>query len=255
MWLLFLVPACAVAVLSCLRLVRAAATADAMTELSQEHSEEVAIGLYETAYLSGGPSRVVELAMVLMSGRGRLHLAHTGWTTVVDPRGRSRVERALIHEIGPDGQCRTSELRQALADHPTVTEIGVRLSLAGLATPAGIRESTLLAVRQVRQALLFAVLLLIAAMCLTGPGEQGCAATFAWFSLPLILTTGTLLMARVDVHPYTRWAAPAGQRLLRELRIPLHRSAPDTERGLLTAVAMDGAEALADARLRAALRG
>ncbi|MFE9426288.1 TIGR04222 domain-containing membrane protein [Kitasatospora sp. NPDC006697] len=255
MWLLFLVPACVIAVVSCLRLVRAAATADAMAGIAEEEPEALSIGLYETAYLAGGPSRVVDLALVLMSGRGRLHLAHTGWTTVVDPLGRSRLERALIGEIGPEGQCRTSELRQALVDHPTVTEIGVRLSLAGLATPAGIRESTLQAVRQVRQALVLAVVLLLAALTLTRPGEPGGTATLAWFSLPLILTTGTLLMARVDVHPYTRWAAPAGQRVLRELRVPGRRGESDTERRLLTAVAMSGADAVPDARLRAALRG
>ncbi|WP_035842031.1 TIGR04222 domain-containing membrane protein [Kitasatospora azatica] len=265
MWLLFLVPACVVAVLSCLRLVRAAATADAMAGLTDEESESesVAIGLYETAYLAGGPRRVVDLALVLMTGRGRLHLAHTGWTTVVDPQGRSRLERALISEIGPDGQCRTAELRESLSGHPTVTEIGVRLSLAGLATPAGVRESTVLAVRQVRQALLLAVLLLTAALTLTWPGDGGTPATLAWFSLPLILTTGTLLMARVDVHPYTRWAAPAGLELLREIRVPQQLGtgrqpvdpAGDAERRLLTAVAIEGTEALPDARLRAALRG
>ncbi|PYC73998.1 TIGR04222 domain-containing membrane protein [Streptomyces tateyamensis] len=259
MWLLFLVPACVVAVLSCLRLVRVAAAADAMAGLAEEDAEVVLIGLYETAYLAGGPRRVVDLALVLMSGRGRLHLAHTGWTTVVDPQGRSRLERALISEIGPEGQCRTTELRAALSEHPTVTEIGVRLSLAGLATPAGVRENTVLAVRQVRQALLLGVLMLVAAVTLTGPADGSTAGTtLAWFSLPLILTTGTLLMARVDVHPYTRWAAPAGLRVLREIRLPRQQSggqSGDAERRLLTAVAIDGTDAVPDARLRAALRG
>ncbi|GAA1217116.1 hypothetical protein GCM10009665_03760 [Kitasatospora nipponensis] len=258
MWLFFLVPACVVAVVSCLRLVRAAAAADALAGLEDEEPETVAIGLYETAYLAGGPERVVDLALVLMSGRGRLHLAHTGWTTVVDPQGRSRLERALISEIGPHGQCRTAELRESLADHPTVAEIGSRLSLAGLATPVTVRESTALAVRQVRQALVLSVVLLTGAMTLASPVEGNAAATLAWFSLPLILTTGTLLMARVDVHPYTRWAAPAGQEVLRGIRLPQSPSgrgeAADAERQLLTAVAMGGPDAVPDARLRAALR-
>lgn len=124
MWLLFLVPCCVVAVLACLRLIRAAAVADTLAELSEDEMDRTAIGLYETAYLAGGPDRVVDLALVLMSGRGRLHLAHTGWTTVVDPQGRNRLERALIEEIGPEGQCRTAELREALTEHPTVAEIG-----------------------------------------------------------------------------------------------------------------------------------
>lgn len=259
MWLLFLVPACVIAVVTCLRLIRTAATADALAGLEcEEPAEAVGIGLYETAYLAGGPERVVDLALVLMSGRGRLHLAHTGWTTVVDPQGRSRLERALIAGIGPDGQCRTAELREAQAQHPTVLEIGSRLALAGLATPATIRQSTVMAVRQVRLALLLSLVLLVAAMSLTGPGQAETPAALAWFSLPLILTTGTLLMARVDVHPYTRWASPAGLEVLRAVRLPQQaadagRSA-DAEKRLLTAVAMTGPDAVPDARLRAALR-
>ncbi len=259
MWLLFLVPACVVAVASCLRLIRTAATADALAGLDcEEPTEAVGIGLYETAYLAGGPERVVDLALVLMAGRGRLHLAHTGFTTVVDPQGRSRLERALIGAIGPDGQCRTAELRETLTGHPTVLEIGGRLTLAGLATPVTVRESTVLAVRQVRQALLLSVLLMIAALSLNEPRQGSTPAALAWFSLPLILTTGTLLMARVDVHPYTRWATPAGQDVLQAVRLPRQATGQDgpagAEKRLLTAVAITGTDALPDARLRAALR-
>lgn len=113
--------------------------------------------------------------------------------------------------------------------------------------------------RQVRQALLLSLVLLLAALTLTGPGAQDTGATLAWFSLPLILTTGTLLMARVDVHPYTRWAAPAGAEVLAQLRRPRRSGGGggegDAERRLLTAVAIDGTDAVPDARLRAALRG
>ncbi|MER5640111.1 TIGR04222 domain-containing membrane protein [Kitasatospora sp. NPDC002227] len=257
MWLLFLIPACLAAVLSCLRLVRVAATADSLAWLERaEPAEAIGIGLYETAYLAGGPIRVVDLVLVLMTARGRLHLAHTGWTTVVDPRGRSRLERALIAAVGPEGQCRTPELKEELVEHPTVQEIGGRLTMAGLATPLGVRESTLLAVRQVRQALLLTVVMFGAALALSAPNSGDAGAAVAWFSLPLILTTGTLLMARVDVQAYTRWATPAGQEVLRSVRIPdQHGLGDDAERELLTAVAMVGPAALADPRLREALRG
>ena len=258
MWLLFLLPACVGAVLSCLRLVRIAATADALVGADEPRpAGAVGIGLYETAYLAGGPTRVVDLALVLMASRGRLHLAHTGWTTVVDPQGRSRLERALVTATGPDGQCRTGELRDAMAAHPTVLEIGARLSLAGLATPALVRESTAAAVRHVRLALLCTVVLLAGAVTLGSADEADAAAALAWFALPVILTSGTLLMARVDVYPYTRWASPDGQEVLRTVRVPhRHRPAelPDGDHELLTAVAMGGPAALQDARLRAALR-
>ncbi|MDH6578256.1 TIGR04222 domain-containing membrane protein [Kitasatospora sp. MAP5-34] len=264
MWLVFLIPACLAALLACLRLVRVAATADSLTWIDRtEPTEAVGIGLYETAYLAGGPARVVDLLLVLMSSRGRLHLAHTGWTTVVDPRGRSRLERALITAVGPEGQCRTTGLKEELVEHPTVQEIGGRLTHAGLATPPAVRESTVLAVRQVRQALMLSVVLLAAALALSTPASADASSAVAWFALPLILTSGTLLMARIDVQPYTRWATPAGQEVLRTVRLPQRsgrqRTAPtgqdgDAEHELLTAVAMVGPAALPDARLRAALR-
>ncbi|WP_326846891.1 TIGR04222 domain-containing membrane protein [Streptomyces kaniharaensis] len=242
--------------MSCSRLVRMTVTADALAgQDGLRPPEAVGIGLYETAYLAGGPDRVIELALVLMAGRGRLHLAHTGWTTVVDPRGRSRLERAIIATVGPDGQCRTDELRRAMAEHPTVLEIGTRLSLAGLATPALVQRNTVVVIRQVRHALLLSLVLLAAALAVGGFTDGDALAPLAWFSLPLVLTSGTLLMARVDVYPYTRWASPIGQEVLREVRpTRQYGLGDDEERELLTAVAMNGPAALLDPRLRAALR-
>jgi len=256
MWVLFLIPACAAAVFSCLRLVRVAATADSLAANGPPVPEQaVGVGLFETAYLAGGPSRVVDLALVRMAGRGRLHVAHTGWTTVVDPQGRSRLERALISAVGPEGQCRTARLRADLTAHPTVQDIGDRLTMAGLATPAAVRADALRAIRQVRRAMLLSVGLLVAALVLSAPSSGQAGAAVGWFALPLVLTGGTLLMARVDVHAYTRWAAPAGQQVLRTARLPRqHGPVDDAERELLTAVAMVGTEAVPDARLRAALR-
>ncbi|MFJ8439098.1 TIGR04222 domain-containing membrane protein [Kitasatospora griseola] len=250
MWVLLLIPTCAAAVLSCLRLVRVASVADALVETLPTADRTSGVGLYETAYLAGGPARVVDLALVRMAGLGRLHLAHTGWTTVVDPQGRGRLERALITAIGPDGQCRTAQLKAALAAHPTVRDIGDRLALAGLATPADVRIRALRAIRHVRYAMLGAVAMLLLTVVLNSDGEQARTAV-AWYSLPLVLTGGTLMMARVDVHSYTAWAAPAGQRLLRTLRWPhICRAGTDD---LLTAVAIRGPEAVQDPRLRAAL--
>jgi uncharacterized protein (TIGR04222 family) len=257
MWVLLLIPACAAAALSCLRLVRLTTRADVLDALGPARpSEAVGIGLYETAYLAGGPDRVVELALVLMAGRGRLHLAHTGWTTVVDPRGRTRLERALIEAIGPEGQCRTAGLRGDVAAHPVVREIGDRLAIAGLATPEAVRRGTAHAVRQVRRSLLLCLALLGAALAVSAPGTADAGSAVAWFALPLVLTGGTLLMARVDVHVYTRFAAPAGLEVLRAARVPRQAVGAhgDAEQALLTAVAMAGPAALSDARLRAALR-
>ncbi|GLW52580.1 TIGR04222 domain-containing membrane protein [Kitasatospora phosalacinea] len=251
MWVLLLIPSCAAAVYSCLRLVRVAAIADALAGRSPHAAHHPSgVGLYETAYLAGGPARVVDLALVRMAGVGRLHLAHTGWTTVVDPRGRGRLERALIGAIGPEGQCRTAQLKAVLAAHPTVRDIGDRLTSAGLATPAVVRDHALRAVRQVRYALVGAASMLLLTVLLTAPDGAAARTAAAWYALPLVLTGGTLLMARVDVHAYTAWAAPAGQTLLRTLPC---RHAPATDDDLLTAVAISGPAAVQDPRLRAAL--
>lgn len=255
MWLLLLIPACAAAALSCLQLVRAASTVDALpAAVPAQPDVAPGDGLYETAYLAGGPSRVVDLALVLMAGRGRLHLAHTGWTTVVDPQGRSRLERVLVTEIGPDGQCRTATLRQALASHPTVLEVGERLASAGLAVPTRLRERMVLAVRQVQGALLLSAVLLAGSLALAVPGDGSAGTAIAWFALPLVLTAGTLLMARVDIHPYTRWATPAGEALLHAASLPGTARGRDAEWELLTAVAVVGPSAVPDPRLRAALQ-
>ncbi|MFE0626343.1 hypothetical protein ACFW3D_05165 [Streptomyces sp. NPDC058864] len=53
-----------------------------------------ALGLYEMAFLAGGPRRVTEPTMVTMGRERRLPLARTGWATVEDPDGRDAPERA-----------------------------------------------------------------------------------------------------------------------------------------------------------------
>ncbi|WP_308409633.1 hypothetical protein [Streptomyces sp. A3M-1-3] len=60
-----------------------------------------------------------------------------------------------------------------------------------------------------------------------------------------------LAIARVEVHPYSRWASPAGQRLLGCLS---GDSAGD-DREFLTAVAVHGVAVVRDPALRAALSG
>jgi uncharacterized protein (TIGR04222 family) len=226
MWLLFLVPACVVSALTCTRLCRVVAAADSPGSPAEDLSSAAAppadgIGLFDAAYLAGGPERVAELTLVRMSLRGKLLLAHTGWTTVARPEAADELEAAAFSAIGPDGQCRTGELRRALAGDPAVLEIAIRLAGAGLAVPSWVRERTTSAVRAVRHAMWLTVLCLLMSLLAgsteLGAGQPRPTAVASWFALPLILTTGTLLMSRVDVYPYTRWAAPAGQELLRRL--------------------------------------
>jgi hypothetical protein len=71
-----------------------------------------------------------------------------------------------------------------------------------------------------------------------------------WFALPLALTLSCLAIARVEVHPYSRWASPAGQRLLGALARRAGSAGDD--RTYLTSVAVRGIRAVGEPDLRAA---
>lgn len=71
-----------------------------------------------------------------------------------------------------------------------------------------------------------------------------------WFALPLALTLSCLAIARVEVHPYSRWASPAGQRLLGALA--RRSGALGDDRTYLTSVAVRGIRAVGEPDLRAA---
>lgn len=262
LWVLFLLVAWGTAVVSCTRLCLAAVAAAQPMDAGPEPDGRP-LSLYEAAFLAGGPRRVAELALVAMSRERRLLLAHTGWVTVVDPDGRDELERSVIAAIGPRGQSPVPPVRDALAATEPVRALAERLVVRGLAVPAGARANVAAAVRQVRLAcgvvLLTGVIALLMVPPASGPGPA-----LAWFALPLILTASCLVIARVEVHPYSRWASPAGQRLLGRIDVPPRRRVAQPAGGgadeehddgeLLTALAVHGTAALPDPALRAALR-
>ncbi|MEU8826576.1 TIGR04222 domain-containing membrane protein [Streptomyces sp. NPDC048636] len=263
-WVPFLLVAWGVAVVSCARLCRAAvAAAHPLPEADPGPAAgRAALGLYETAFLAGGPRRVGDLALVTMYRERRLLLAHTGWVTVVDPEGRDDLERSVISAIGPDGQSPVPAVRTALATAEPVRALADRLVGAGLAVSAAARTNVAAAVRQVGAACVL-VLLSAAGALLLVPPAPGHGPVAAWFVLPLVLTASCLVIARVEAHPYSRWASPAGQQLLGRIDVPPRRtaarhggSAADDGGAdeLLTAVAVHGTAALTDPALRAALK-
>ncbi|MFE2188228.1 TIGR04222 domain-containing membrane protein [Streptomyces sp. NPDC059455] len=262
LWVLFLLVAWGAAVVSCTRLCLAAVAAAQPME-PDPGADGKGLGLYEAAFLSGGPRRVGDLALVTMYRERRLLLAHTGWVTVVDPDGRDALERAVIGAIGPEGQAPVRPVRAALATAAPVRALGDRLVAAGLAVPASARTNVAVAVRHVR-ATCALVLVTAAAALLLVPPAAGRGPVAAWFVLPLLLTVSSLLIARVEAHPYSRWASPAGQRLLGRIDVPprralAQRSGGDADGGdddgdLLTALAVHGTAALPDPALRAALK-
>jgi uncharacterized protein (TIGR04222 family) len=243
-WVIFLLVAWAAAGISCGRLCLAAVEAARPAEESADAAGH-SLTLYEAAFLSGGPGRVTDLTLISMHRRGRLLLAHTGWTTVVDPVGDDDLERAVLRAIGPGGQARTDAIRTASAAADAVRALADRLVRAGLAVPETARTEVTSGIRSVRAATLVVLATAAAALTTTDPGQTGLGMLVAWFSLPLILTLACLAIARVEVHPYTRWASPEGQHAL----AGLGNEGSDH----LTSVAVRGLRAIEDPALRAAL--
>ncbi|GAA3496491.1 TIGR04222 domain-containing membrane protein [Streptomyces prasinosporus] len=253
-WVLLLLPAWAVAGAACARLCLAAVRAAALDRTGTATDGErdpvpASLTLYEAAFLSGGPRRVADVTLVSMARQRRLLLARTGWATVVDPHGRDEMERSVIGAIGPEGQSLIAPVRAAAATADPVRGLADRLVRAGLAVPHGHAGATIAdAVRQVRLAALAVAGLGAAALMLPVPPDVPRHLVALWFALPLVLALSCLAMARFEVHPYARWASPAGQRLLGALS----HGAAGGERAYLTSVAVHGVRAAGEPDLRAA---
>ncbi|QGV77966.1 TIGR04222 domain-containing membrane protein [Streptomyces ficellus] len=243
-WVPFLLVTWAAAAISCARLCLAAVEA-ARPVPATTHGEPE-LSLYEAAFLAGGPQRVTDLALVVMHRRRRLWLAHTGWATVVDPEGADDLERSVIGAIGPGGQSRIAAVRATASAADAVRALADRLVTAGLAVPDAARSGIVAALRAVRGAAVLTVVLAAATVVLLPAEHAPDARGMAWFALPLVLTLGCLVIARVEVHPYTRWASPAGQSLLAKMGTAGTRDP-------LAALAIGGLKALDDPELRAAL--
>jgi uncharacterized protein (TIGR04222 family) len=247
-WVLLLLLAWAFAGTACTRLCLAAVRAAAADAREAPTAREHDLTLYEAAFLSGGPARVADVTLVSMARQRRLLLAHTGWATVVDPRGRDEMERSVIGAIGPEGQSRIAPVRTRAADAEAVRRLADGLVHAGLAVPEGTGTTVGSAVRRVRSAALAVTVLGVTALLL--PGQSGTPRLLVglWFALPLTLALSCLAVARFEVHPYSRWASPAGQALLSTLA---GKPAGD-ERSFLTSVAVRGIRAIGEPELRAA---
>ena len=248
-WVVLLLLAWAAAGTACTRLCLAAVRAAAEEADAGAHARRHDLTLYEAAFLSGGPGRVADLTMVSMARQRRLLLAHTGWATVVDPRGRDDMERSVIGAIGPEGQSRIEPVRAAAASADAVAGLGDRLVDAGLAVPAGARTTVAAGVRQVQLAAVAVLVLGAVALLVPAQPDMPRGLVALWFALPLALTLSCLAIARVEAHPYSRWASPAGQRLLGALT--RHVSNGD-DRTYLTTVAVRGVRAIGEPDLRAA---
>ncbi len=241
-WVPLLLLAWAVTALACGRLCLTASRA-AEQDASAARGHELTV--YETAFLSGGPTRVADVTLVAMARARRLLIAHTGWATVVDPVGRDAMERSVLGAIGPAGQSPIAPIRRGAATADAVRALADRLvglSPCRTAPPRRSRPPCVrCGARRWRCSRSAPPAVLMPGQEQSGAGQVPVA---VWFGLPLLLCVGCLVIARVEVHPYTRWASPAGQRLLGAL---------STRDDHLTAVAVRGVRAVADPELRAAL--
>ncbi|MFI1364265.1 TIGR04222 domain-containing membrane protein [Streptomyces griseochromogenes] len=251
-WVLLLLLAWAFAGIACTRLCLAAVRAAAGDAEAATAHHEHDLTLYETAFLSGGPARVADVTMVSMARGRRLLLAHTGWATVVDPRGRDEMEQSVIGAIGPEGQSRIAPVRATAAGAEAVRRLADRLVRAGLAVPDGARTTVAAGIRQVRAAALVTLALGLTALLM--PAQTGMPRLLVslWFALPLTLSLSCLAIARVEAYPYTRWASPAGQRLLGALGTRRQAGDGGDEGAFLTSVAVRGIRAIGEPELRAA---
>ncbi|MFB7587651.1 TIGR04222 domain-containing membrane protein [Streptomyces sp. NPDC056169] len=242
-WVPLLLVACVVAGVACARLCRATLVAARPAAAGPYAGSDDELTVLEAAYLAGGPLRVTDLTLVAMHRERRLLLAHTGWATVVDADGGSgdEWESAVLGAIGPGGQSPIPAVRPEVAAADAVRALAQRLVDRGLAVSDAGRREVAAGVRAVRAALLL-TLALGAAAALLVPGDERTPAV-AGFTLPLLASGLCLLIGRIEVYPYTRWASPAGQRLLSGLS----RADP------LTALATRG-PAVLEPELRAALR-
>ncbi|MEU2236340.1 TIGR04222 domain-containing membrane protein [Streptomyces vietnamensis] len=249
-WVPLLLVAFVVAGVGCVRVCRASLAAarphGTAGGTDAEGTDELTV--CEAAYLAGGPFRVTDLTLVSMHRSRRLLLAHTGWATVVDATGADgdALERAVLGAIGPGGQSPIPAVRPVVAAADSVRLLAEGLVDRGLAVSEEGRREMAAGVRAVRAGFLLTLVLGTVAVLLV-PGDER-APVIAGFAMPLVGAGLCLLIGGIEVYPYTRWASPAGQRLLSGL------SSADPRTDPLTALATRG-PAVLEPELRAALQG
>lgn len=225
-WVPLLLVACVVAGVGCARLCRATLAAARPgpsgtdgTEGTAGTASELTVG--EAAYLAGGPLRVTDLTLVAMHRERRLLLAHTGWATVVDAPGHrdDALERAVIGAIGAGGQSPIPVVRPVVAAADSVRLLAERLVDRGLAVSAAGHREIEAGLRTVRTGFLLSLTLGTVSALLVPAAER--APVLAGFALPLLASGLCLLIGRIDVYPYTRWASPRDSGCWRGSRRPI----------------------------------
>ncbi|NUK54779.1 TIGR04222 domain-containing membrane protein, partial [Streptomyces lunaelactis] len=91
--------------------------------------------VYEAAFLSGGPARVVDAALAAMYADGRLAIGGPGIVALRHPLARDLVERTVLDGLAAAPTGALHQLRLTAMRGPAVQEIGDGLAARGLMVP------------------------------------------------------------------------------------------------------------------------
>jgi uncharacterized protein (TIGR04222 family) len=95
------------------------------------------LDLYDVAFLAGGPTRVVDTALVVLVRAGKVRIHSPGQLATADLTRRHPVEAAVLDAVGPAGHRSVDTVRWRLADDDRLLHLGRRLRSAGLLGRAG----------------------------------------------------------------------------------------------------------------------
>ncbi|MGK5115145.1 TIGR04222 domain-containing membrane protein [Geodermatophilus sp. CPCC 205506] len=96
------------------------------------------LDLYEVAYLSGGPARVVDTALVALVLAGRVRAPSPGLLAAVRPTRRHPVEAAVLDAVGTHGHRSVDTIQWRATGDDRLTAVGARLTEAGLLRRAAV---------------------------------------------------------------------------------------------------------------------
>ncbi|MGY1807185.1 TIGR04222 domain-containing membrane protein [Blastococcus sp. SYSU D00669] len=98
------------------------------------------LDVYEIAYLTGGPTHVVDTALAALAESGRVTATPTGALAATGLRRRSPVEAAVLDQVGARPRRSASTLRWRAAEDERITALGARLAADGLVVPGRSRR-------------------------------------------------------------------------------------------------------------------
>ncbi|MBP2334610.1 uncharacterized protein (TIGR04222 family) [Saccharothrix coeruleofusca] len=203
-------------------------------------------GLYELAYLSGGPRRAVETSVARLIDTGALRLTRDNTVQVVgSPVPADPVDQAVLADAGRYRKRTLTLLVPSVCEHEAVRALAARLSEVDMLVPPEVAKSKL------RLGVAPMALLLVVGVA-RWVGELLAGVPVGWLTLLLALT-GVLIALLGKAAPLTRTAkgsaAVAGARA-GEFTGGWRATGSTSD---AESVALDGMSAHSDAVLRASM--